>query len=102
MNIKKIIKNRKLILEGLKNNIFKKEAVEEIASERMNICITCPYIDLEGDKCEVKGTQPCCGKCGCSLKLKLRSLASSCGDKENPRWEAVLSDEEEVKLENLK
>ena len=84
------------------NNIFKKEHVEEIAEERLAICKTCPFIDLKGSKCAVSGTQPCCSKCGCSLKLKTRSLSSGCGDEENPRWNAVLSEDEEDKLnENL-
>lgn len=61
----------------------------------MAICKICPYIDNNGTKCYVPGTQPCCSKCGCSLSLKLRSLASGCGDEENPKWNAILTEEEE-------
>jgi hypothetical protein len=40
----------------------------------------------------------CCGKCGCSLKLKLRSLSSDCGDEQNPRWRAVIDHETEMQV----
>jgi hypothetical protein len=36
--LKQIFNNRKLILEGIRNNIFKKEHVEEIAYARLNLC----------------------------------------------------------------
>ena len=93
-----IIKNWKAknqILEGIKNKIFKKEDVELIANERLDICKKCPHIDLKGDQCYVKGTQPCCSLCGCDLSLKTRALSAECDDK---RWNAVLSEEEEDKL----
>lgn len=94
----KIWKNRSQILEGIKNNIFKKEDVEIIAAERLSICKTCPLFDLTGDGCEVPGTQPCCNKeggCGCSLAFKTRSLSSSCPLN---RWEALLTEQEEDNL----
>ena len=88
----KIWKERNKIMEGIKNNMFKKEHVEQVAIHRNAICNTCPYIDLSGDKCAVFGTQPCCSSCGCSLKFKTRSLSSSC-----PKgyWDAVVTQEEE-------
>lgn len=98
MSLIKLWKNKGKILEGIKNKVFKKEHVEEIASERLKICQICPHIDHAGTDCYVKGTHPCCSKCGCSLALKLRSLSSGCGDEENPRWNAVLSEEEDDKL----
>lgn len=94
----KIWNNRTAILEGIKNSLFKSEHVEQIAAERMAICEQCPFIDLIGSQCMVPGTQPCCGKCGCSLEFKTRSLSSNCGDEENPRWHALLSQEEEDAL----
>ena len=42
--LKQIFKNRKEILEGIKNNIFKKEHVEQIADIRLNICKMCEKI----------------------------------------------------------
>lgn len=85
------------ILEGIKNNIFKKEHVEEIAASRIAICNYCPYIDKQGSKCAMPGTQPCCGECGCKLSWKTRSLSSDC-----PKgyWKAILTEDEEEKLDN--
>lgn len=97
MNLRKIWTNKKQILEGLKNNFFKQEHIEEIARERQKICTVCPRIDLIGDECEVPGTNPCCGSCGCSLKFKLRSLSSACPES---KWLAVISEETEDQIKN--
>ena len=88
-------KNRKQILEGIKNKVFKKEHVESEAKLRWQICIKCGSLDVSGDKCMVPGTQPCCGECGCSLGFKLRSLSSACP---LDKWGAVMSEDEEDKL----
>ncbi len=93
MNIKKILNARNEILEGVKNSIFKKEAVEVIAKERNEICKSCDFLDEEGTKCYVAGTQPCCGSCGCSLKIKQRSLSSDCPE---GFWDPVLTEDEEL------
>lgn len=74
----KIWKNKAQILEGIKNTVLKNEYVEEVFSERMEICKSCPLLDIHGDKCMVPGTQPCCSECGCSLDFKLRSLSAFC------------------------
>jgi hypothetical protein len=90
MRINKIIGafgNIKQIVEGVKNKVFKKEDVEQIADLRWSYCVTCPELDSKGDKCAVNGTQPCCGDCGCSLGLKLRALSSSCP---KGKWPAVV------------
>ncbi len=97
MEALKLWKNRKLIFEGLKNNIFKTDSVEAIAQDRLSICATCPHIDVEGTLCEVPMTQPCCGLCGCSLALKTRSLAAECDDK---KWKAILTDDEQEEVYN--
>lgn len=93
--LREIFNNRKQILEGIKNNIFKKEHVEQIADIRLNICKMCEHYDDDGTGCLVPGTQPCCGECGCSLALKTRSLSSACPVS---KWDAMLTDEEEDKL----
>lgn len=98
MNLNTIWENRSKILEGIKNNVFKTDAVEAIAAERNKICESCDLIDRTGDRCLVPKTQPCCGSCGCSLKLKLRSLSSDCPE---GHWGAVLSDEEDLMHEEL-
>ena len=76
------------IMEGVKNKIFKKEDIEEIADIRWMQCMGCPELDEKGEKCAVPGTQPCCAACGCSLGLKLRALSSSCPKN---KWQAVIS-----------
>jgi len=96
-NLIKIWKSRGQIAEGVMNNIFKKEHVEDIAFYRKEICNSCEFIDTIGAKCAVPGTQPCCSECGCSLKLKTRSLSSNC-----PKgfWMGEVSQEEEDAINN--
>lgn len=86
MNLSKIWKNKSLIWDGLLNKIFKKDKVEVVYKQRLNICKGCDLIDIKGDLCEVRGTNPCCGECGCSLSLKLRSLDSICPHPEGAKW----------------
>lgn len=76
--IKEAWDNRLLILDGIKNYVLNSSEVESLAKTRMDICNECPLLDLVGSKCFAPGTEPCCGSCGCSLKLKTRSIDSSC------------------------
>ena len=91
----KVFKNADLILEGIKNNIFKKEHVEAVATHRFQICINCSLFDAKGTDCLAPGTQPCCSDCGCSLAFKVRSLSSEC-----PKgyWFALTTEEQEEKI----
>jgi len=88
-------RNAGKIAEGIKNNVFKKEHVEAIATERFQICIKCSLFDAKGDSCLAPGTQPCCSDCGCSLGFKVRSLSSEC-----PKsfWDSVTTEEEEEQI----
>jgi hypothetical protein len=98
-NLLKIWKTRGQIFQGIKNKVFKREHVEEIAEHRMSICRECSLYDEKGEGCIISGTQPCCnekkGGCGCSLAFKTRSLASECPFK---KWRAELTEEEEDQL----
>lgn len=94
-----IWKHRKEIMEGIKNTIIRDQFVEEIAAERMAKCNICVKRDDEGKSCVMLGTQPCCNLCGCSLSFKTRSLSASCPDL---IWKALISEEDEDKLDNLK
>lgn len=76
--IKEAWSNRFLILDAVKNYVVNDSEIEALAATRMDICNECPLLDLKGSKCFAPGTQPCCGSCGCSLKLKTRSVDSSC------------------------
>lgn len=91
-----IWKERHKIMEGIKNTIIRDEFVEEVSVLRYRICDVCPS---KGDECVVIGTAPCCNECGCSLAFKTRSLASECP---LGKWEALVSEEEEEQLDNLK
>ncbi len=95
---KKIWKSRKQILEGIKNQVFKSDAVEDIAKERKKICKSCDEYDQEGISCAIPGTAPCCGDCGCSLSIKTRSLSSDCPQQ---HWTAVLTEEQDDAHDNL-
>jgi hypothetical protein len=95
LSIREVLKNRNKILEGIKNKVFKKEHVEAEAKLRWAICKECEYLDTEGNNCAMPGTHPCCADCGCSLSIKLRSLASECPKK---KWSAYLTEDEEDKL----
>lgn len=88
-------KNVNQIAEGIKNNIFKKEHYEAVATDRFQVCIKCSLFDAKGNDCLAPGTQPCCSDCGCSLAFKVRSLSSEC-----PKgyWKAYMNEETEIKI----
>jgi len=88
-------KNADHIVEGIKNNIFKQEHIEAVATDRFQVCIRCSLFDASGDSCLAPGTQPCCSDCGCSLAFKVRSLSTSC-----PKgfWDSLMTEELEEKV----
>jgi hypothetical protein len=90
-------KNIDKIAEGIKNNIFKKEHIEAVATDRFQICVRCSLFDAKGDDCVAPGSQPCCSDCGCSLAFKVRSLSSEC-----PKgyWDALVTEEQEDLITN--
>jgi len=93
-----IWKNRKQIMEGIKNSVIRDAFVEKVAEERLKVCNNCIRKDNEGKSCVMPGTQPCCNLCGCSLSFKTRSLSSDCPDL---RWTALITEEDEDKLDTL-
>lgn len=97
-SLKKIWENRDQILEGIKNAVIRDEFVEDVAKMRHDICDGC---ELKGKKCVVRGTAPCCDECGCSLSIKTRSLSSFCPHPDGPKWQAIMTEEEEDNLEKL-
>ena len=95
MNINKLlngVKNIASVYEGVKNKIFKRSFVEDIANERWKICKVCEELDLVGKECAAPGTQPCCRDCGCSLGIKTRALSNRCP---KDKWKELMSEEEE-------
>lgn len=95
MKLINIWNNRKKILEGITNDIFRKEHVEIIASERQEICDTCEHKDVSGDSCIVPASQPCCSLCGCKLSWKVRALSEECPAK---KWHALVDEETENEI----
>lgn len=93
----KLWKEKGKILEGILNYVFTKQDIEDIASERWEICKVCDKLDEKGNSCVVKATRPCCSLCGCSLKLKTRSMSSEC---DLGKWESHMSQNEEDLLNN--
>lgn len=89
---------KNMILEGIKNNIFKKEDVEVIARQRMDICRSnaCGFYDAQGisEKVIIQGL-PSCAHCGCNLRIATHSLAYRCPV---GKWERVITDMEEAYL----
>ena len=69
-----IWKNKAKILSGVKNLLVKNKLIEEIADARQAICDSCEFKSKE---CSALITT-CCSVCGCSLKIKTRSLEASC------------------------
>tara|TARA_Y100001938_G_C8085254_1_gene431555 strand:- start:996 stop:1337 length:342 start_codon:yes stop_codon:yes gene_type:complete len=92
------VKHIDQVYEGVKNNIWRKDYVEVIATDRWRICLKCDKFDKNGQHCAAPGTQPCCADCGCSLALKLRALSSDCPLK---KWDAIMKPEEEQKLNQM-
>ena len=98
MNISKLlngVKNITQVYEGVKNSVFKRDYVEQIADHRWQICKTCEHLDTVGKECGAPGSQPCCADCGCALMFKTRALASSCP---KGKWKELMSEEDEKLL----
>lgn len=93
--LKTIWKNKKQIFEGVTNSLLRDEFVEDVSRVRTEVCNNC---EDKGDKCLVKGTSPCCNLCGCSLAFKTRSLSSECPAN---KWKALMTEEDEDKLNNI-
>lgn len=97
--IKTAWQNKEDIIEGFKNNVFKKEHVEEIAAERLSICKGCEFYDPKGESKNVivKGTESC-GHCGCATQLKIRCLSCKCPI---DLWDAIVDDETNMKIHEI-
>jgi hypothetical protein len=108
-NVIRIWKNKGQILEGVVNKVFKKDHIEEIASERFAICESniCGMFDADGssERAVAKG-KPSCAGCGCALEFKTRCLSCHCHLKDvgqHPLWVDVITPvEETILIERMK
>lgn len=57
------------IFDGWKHVFFETEEVRIEAKRRITICVDCPHVILKS---------LLCGRCGCPLTAKTRSLKSEC------------------------
>lgn len=65
----------KEIIDGWMHLAFKNDAVEKIATARLNICNTCEYNSRRKNSLR---PDVHCMKCGCTLASKVRSMESEC------------------------
>ena len=86
------------ILEGIKNRIFTKDDVEEIAKIRGNISEDVLKDGRKQYENGLPGSEPVATSCGCILNLKVRSMSASCPD---GKWAAFMSKEDEDKFKGL-
>ena len=93
--------NIKHILEGIKNSVFVKEEVENIANERYSICKACPKVStakddsLKGEYYNKIRPDEHCTVCACILHAKVRSLHTHCP---LDKWDAVATKDEAVEI----
>lgn len=88
------------IYEGWRNNLFPpeklKKVIKTVSKRRRYICDRCEY----NSKFH-KTFRPDihCTDCGCTLSAKTKCLSCSC-ELKPPKWEAVLTDEQEDEINN--
>ena len=75
-----------------------KQQIKAVANERMAICETC---DFHSKHHKTLRPDAHCTDCGCTLSAKVSCLSCSC-ELNVPKWEAVLTDQQEMLLEELK
>lgn len=84
-----IIKNGSRGIEAIKEGVHNLEnynkEVEELANERVQICVSCKYYKEEpnnllkvDDTLILEADQMMCNDCGCSLPYKLRQSLIKC------------------------
>lgn len=93
-------KKKDKIFEGISHSIFKRDDIEAVAQERLQICRSneCGYHDPKGTSpaAVLKGAESC-ASCGCKLAWKTRALSDECPV---GQWKALLNDIEESMLKN--
>jgi hypothetical protein len=100
INLLQIWKKKDKIFEGISHSIFKRDDIEAVARERLQICRsnTCGFHDPNGtsEAAVIKGAESC-ASCGCKLAWKTRALSDECPV---GKWKALLNEIEEAMLKN--
>ena len=76
-----VLKN---IIDGFAHLIYNDPEVEAVATSRAKICATCPFAEkfglysivVDNKTKQIQGMK--CGKCGCNLSAKVRSMEDRC------------------------
>jgi hypothetical protein len=80
----------KQIAEGWKNHLFpseeKRESIEEISNERIDLCRGCSENSLNKKNYSSIRIDEHCTLCGCTLSAKTKSFSSECP---LGKWKAV-------------
>lgn len=91
--VRAFLRSRREILSGIKNYYIRDKDVDRVAKFRYGICVKCEHFSNDDRNCVIEGSTPCCSLCGCSLRLKVYSLSSSCPEH---KWDKIISLEEEI------
>ena len=87
-------------MEGWRNHLFPpehlRELIEQVSCERMAICCECKWHSKY-----ISSLRPDdhCTNCGCTLSAKTKCLSCEC-PLPIPKWNAVISQEEEDEIES--
>ncbi len=89
------------IYEGWKNNLtpekYLSEQIVSISAQRLAVCRACPLNSIHAGPVNPLRFDEHCTKCHCTLAAKTKCLSCSCPIS---KWEAVITPEEEEKIEN--
>ena len=92
--------NFEQIIEGWKNHLFPssymKEIIKKVSEERMAICEQCEF---HSKFHKTYRPDEHCIDCGCTLLAKTKCLSCEC-PLDEPKWEAVVTEEEEELINN--
>lgn len=92
--------NLEQIWEGWRNNLIPperlKEIIKKVSRQRRRICDSCEYNSKNHNTIRFDIH---CTECGCTLSAKTKCL-SCCCPLTPPKWDAVLTDEQEEEMKN--
>ena len=92
------------VYEGWRNHLFPpehlKKAITRVSRERIVICRKCEYNSKNKEGFTLRIDEHCIN-CGCPLAAKTKCLSCSCPLKV-PRWNAVITEEQEEEINNEK
>lgn len=90
------------LYEGWRNNLFPpeklKEAIASVSRRRRYVCEKCEH---NSKLHRTFRPDVHCVLCGCTLSAKTKCLSCECPDSP-PRWNSVLTDEQEDEMNNEK